>query len=499
MKRIISVIFIGVFTACLIMVNFFNHFFAEQSLKRDAEQLLFQFHDALNEANLALHSLPAPDQVQCNAKTMALLAKTNFDNPAIRDLTIIHGLDQYCSSSAIQIQLEDYKEHLIDSEYDLASIQHLGTSSDFLMVRHHGDSKYIMSINPFMVNYLAEFACNNCLDYTFTIHGEPELIFSSSYQNTEQVIQYQVEKREGNLKLSLVLHASQAFVNYYKELSWATAIIFAVIVASLMSFLSYKLLTRRQSLDHMIQDALKYNEFTPFYQPIVDSRSGKLIGVEMLARWIKKDGTVIPPYQFIPFAEESGLIIPITEQILLKTAKDINRFGWNKGDVFTSINLVPEHLADDRLFRFMKKLVEKEKLAPHCFSLEITERRQIENLDNAKQVLHPFYKMGMNLKLDDAGTGYGGFSYVQELGISTIKIDKMFVDTINRDDIKSQVLDAIINFANTSSLSTIAEGVEHQQQVEYLASKGVFNIQGYVFAKPMSVDDMLNWQKNRET
>lgn len=494
MKRIISLIFIGVFSACLIMVNFFNHFFAEQSLKRDAEQLLFQFHDALNEANNVLHALPDPDQVQCNPTTQARLAQANFDNPAIRNLSIIHGQDQFCSSSAIEIVLEDYKEHAIDSEYDLASIQHLDESADFLMVRHHGESKYIMSINPFMVNYLAEFACNNCLDYTFTIHGEPELIFSSTFQNTEQVIQYQVDKTEGSLKLSLVLHASQAFVNYYKELSWLTAVIFAGIVASLFSFVSYKLLSRRQSLPRLIQDALKYNEFTPFYQPIVDSRTGKLIGVEMLARWVKKDGTVIPPYQFIPYAEESGLIVDITEQILIKTAADIKRFGWSKGQVFTSINIVPEHLTDDRLFLFMQELIAKEQLQAHCFSLEITERRQIDDLENAKQILYPFYKLGMNLKLDDAGTGYGGFSYVQELGISTLKIDKMFVDTINRDDIKSQVLDAIINFANTSCLSTIAEGVESQAQVDYLANKGVYYIQGYVFAKPMNAEDMHTWQ-----
>ncbi len=496
MKRIISLIFIGVFSACLIMVNFFNHFFAEQSLKRDAEQLLFQFHDALNEANLALHKLPDPEQVQCNEATQARLAQASFDNPAIRNLTIIHGQDQYCSSSTIEIAIEDYKEHVIDSEYDLASIQHLDESADFLMVRHHGDSKYIMSINPFMVNYLAEFACSNCLDYTFTIHGEPELIFSSAFQNTNQVIQYQVDKTEGNLKLSLVLHASQAFVNYYKELSWLAAVLFAAIMASVLSLISYKLLTRRQSMQHMIHDALKYNEFTPYYQPIVDSQSGKLIGVEMLARWIKKDGSIIPPYQFIPFAEESGLIIDITEQILIKTAADINRFGWNKGQIFTSINIVPEHLSDDRLFHFMQGLIKKESLVAHCFSLEITERRQIEDLENAKHRLHPFYKMGMNLKLDDAGTGYGGFSYVQELGVSTIKIDKMFVDTINRDDIKSQVLDAIINFANTSCLSTIAEGVESIEQVQYLASKGVFNIQGYVYAKPMAAQEMQYWQPN---
>lgn len=291
-----------------------------------------------------------------------------------------------------------------------------------------------------------------------------------------------------------MLHANQAFVNYYKELGWLSAVIFALVFASIMSLLSYKLLTRRQSLGHLIQDALKYNEFTPYYQPIVDSRSGKLVGVEMLARWIKKDGTVIPPNIFIPYAEESGLIIAITEQILIKTASDINHFGWNKGQIFTSINIVPEHLTNDRLFLLMQNLIKKENLAAHCFSLEITERRQIVNLDDAKQILHPFYRMGMNLKLDDAGTGYGGFAYVQELGISTIKIDKMFVDTINRDDIKSQVLDAIINFANTSCLSTIAEGVESTEQVTYLASKGVFNIQGYVYAKPMPAHEMQNWQ-----
>ena len=476
------------------MVNYFNHFFAEQSLKRDAEQLLFQFHDALTEASIALHKLPDPEAFQCNAATQEMLAQASFDNPAIRNLTIIHGADQYCSSSAMKINLEDYKEHAIDSEYDLASIQHLNESADFLMVRHHGDSKYIMSINPFLVNYLAEFACRDCLDYTFTIHGDPELTFSSAFQNTDQRIQYHVDKTEGNLKLSLALHGSKAFVDHYKELSWISAVSFASVIASLLSVLVYKLLTRRQSIPHMIQDALKYNEFTPFYQPIIDSRTGTLIGVEMLARWVKKNGTVIPPYQFIPYAEESGVIIEITEQILKKTAADINQFGWNKGQVFTSINIVPEHLTNDRLFQFMSALIEQENLAAHCFSLEITERRQIENLDDAKQILHPFYKMGMNLKLDDAGTGYGGFSYVQELGISTIKIDKMFIDTINRDDIKSQVLDAIINFASTSGLSTIAEGVETQDQVSYLASKGVHNIQGYIYAKPMPAQEMLHWQ-----
>ena len=94
--------------------------------------------------------------------------------------------------------------------------------------------------------------------------------------------------------------------------------------------------------------------------------------------------------------------------------------------------------------------------------------------------MEDFYQLGMSLKLDDAGTGYGGFSYIQELGVSTLKIDKMFVDTINSDDVKHTVLDAIISFAQSSELGTIAEGVESESQVSYLKEQGVFLIQGYV-------------------
>lgn len=115
----------------------------------------------------------------------------------------------------------------------------------------------------------------------------------------------------------------------------------------------------------MTQDALRFNEFTPFYQPIVDSRTGKLIGVEMLACWVRKSGTLIPLYPFIPYAEESVAIIDITEQILRKAVADINHFGWKKGRVCTRINTVVGHLLDGRFFRFMSDLIEQEQLTAH--------------------------------------------------------------------------------------------------------------------------------------
>ena len=204
---------------------------------------------------------------------------------------------------------------------------------------------------------------------------------------------------------------------------------------------------------------------------------------------------MIPPNQFIPFAEDSGLIIPITEQLLYRVIQDIKRLEWAGKEKFMSVNIVPEHLYNDDLYNTIKALKTDDSWDFNNLSLEITERQKIEDMALAKATLLKFYELGIDLKLDDAGTGYGGFSYVQELGISTIKIDKMFVDVIGTDDMKNSVLASIIAFAEASSMKTIAEGVENHEQVEYLAQHGVYKIQGYVYAKPMPINELIEWKK----
>jgi sensor c-di-GMP phosphodiesterase-like protein len=147
---------------------------------------------------------------------------------------------------------------------------------------------------------------------------------------------------------------------------------------------------------------------------------------------------------------------------------------------------VPEHLDNDDLYVLLKGIVESGELQQHRISLEITERLPISDLVAARQMLDKIYALGIDLKLDDAGTGYGGFSYVQNLGISTLKIDKMFVDTIGHEDnFNAKTIDAIISFAQKSDLSMIAEGVEDDKQVAYLSAHGVYLIQGYIYSKPL--------------
>jgi len=503
--KITASIFAVTFAAGLATVNFFNHFYAEKALQNDAQQLLYQFHDAILEADKILAGLPEPELFQCTPQDIEQLAMLAFEHPAVRLVGVLHGDTQACASEEVHIDLSNYHErvlgpikHQLTDTHALATVSHGDDHLDLLMVRSHGNSRYFASINPFMVNYLTEFVCLDCLEYEFVIGSLPELEFSGRSMAGESYIKYTAARFEESVKVELNVRGTEEFYNYYKELSWVSTLLFSALFASVIALLSYRLLSIRQSLERIIKDALKFKEFTPFYQPIVNSATGELVGVEMLARWRQKDGTIVPPYQFIPFAEDSGLIIEITEQLIRKAVKDAKALGWDKSGQFISINIVPEHLTSNRLLSLVEQLIAEFDIPPKVLSLEITERMKIENLEQARQHLEGFYRQGINLKLDDAGTGYGGFSYIQELGISTLKIDKMFVDTIARDDIKGSVLEAIISFAKSSKLELIAEGVEAPHQVEYLQQRDVVMIQGYVYAKPMSVSELKAWIAGRE-
>ncbi|WP_053005815.1 EAL domain-containing protein [Kiloniella spongiae] len=502
--KITSSIFAITFVAGLATVNFFNHFYAEKALQKDAEQLLYQFHDALLEAYKILDTLPEPEDFQCTKSNIEQLALLTYEHPAVRLIGVLHGNKQACASEDIHIDIEDYHErilnptrHQLSDKFSLATVSHGDKHIDLLLVRSHANSRYFASINPFMINYLAEFACTNCLEYEFIIGSLPKLTFSGRAMAQESYIEYNTSRFEEKVQVELHVRGTEEFYNYYKELSWFSTTLFSFLFASMITLLSYKLLTIRQSFERVIKDALKYQEFTPFYQPIVHSKTGHIVGVEMLARWVRQDGSVVPPYQFIPFAEDSGMIVAITEQLIQKTIQDIKVLGWDKTQQFVSINIVPEHLLNDRLFQLISRLITENQLPSSAISLEITERIKIENLEDARQHIEKFYSLGVELKLDDAGTGYGGFSYIQELGISTLKIDKMFVDTIDKDDFKGSVLESIISFAKSSQLGMIAEGVEEAHQVAYLQEREVYLIQGYFYAKPMPLDQLQQWIKDK--
>lgn len=284
------------------------------------------------------------------------------------------------------------------------------------------------------------------------------------------------------------LWAGQALEQYAKDtirrLSlWVGIVLGLVLVAAYWVLRNY-----RRSLKGLLQTGLAKREFVPFYQPVVDSRSKRVVGYEALLRW-QRGNELIPPGSFIDYAEEQGLILPMTEQLLEQVIRDLPQLDPAQ---WVSVNLVATHIEQPLLRTLLAK---HHNPSPDQLTFELTERKPIHDIKAATDEITLLQQMGYHFKLDDFGTGYGGFAYLQSLGIRQIKIDKMFVDTIGTNDLKRSVLDAIIAFGRESGMEMIAEGVETQMQVDYLSHMGVYLIQGYIFAKPMPLKMLQRWQR----
>jgi sensor c-di-GMP phosphodiesterase-like protein len=291
----------------------------------------------------------------------------------------------------------------------------------------------------------------------------------------------------------LTYSATAAYIAEFRSVGKTVAAGISAAAGLVAGLWLYAFLVRRASLAHLLRRGIRYNEFLPFYQPIVDARDGAVLGAEVLVRW-RRRGKLIPPGIFIQYAEENGLIEPITEQIVTKVLRDIKDLGWVGTDRYISINAVPDQIIHSSFCDYLVRQLAESGVPGKNIAVELTERRQLEDLAEGRKRLLKLVEAGVDIKIDDAGTGFGGFSYVQELPVHTLKIDKMFVDTLRaQDDAKRPVLDAIINFARSSGLDTIAEGVETQEQVEQLLKSGVHAIQGYVYARPMPAEEMRKW------
>lgn len=234
-----------------------------------------------------------------------------------------------------------------------------------------------------------------------------------------------------------------------------------------------------------IKDGIQNKEFKTFYQPKF-SREGKLVGAEALARWVKKDGCILPPAEFIDLAEKTGLIVPLTEGIMDGVCDHICR--WiDKGykDFTLSINITSEYIMSEELCRQIIERVDSWHIPPEYLELEITESMLIDDFHMAVKNIKLIKAFGIKISMDDFGTGYSSLNYLKSLPIDFIKIDKSFIDVMNEEKKDQILLKNIINFSHEFGFEVIAEGVENRQQYEALKKMQCDMFQGYYFGKPV--------------
>jgi diguanylate cyclase (GGDEF)-like protein/PAS domain S-box-containing protein len=253
----------------------------------------------------------------------------------------------------------------------------------------------------------------------------------------------------------------------------------------------------RIDLEVNLGSALKKNELYLFYQPKLDIHTGKIAGAEALLRWKNPQLGKISPADFIPVAEENGLIIPIGEWVFINGCQQSRAWYDLSSDPFClSINLSARQFNDPNLIETIKKTLKLHQLAPHQLELEITESTVINNPRHAINILNELKQIGLKISLDDFGTGYSSLGQLKHYPIDTLKIDRSFIKEIPFDNDDKALTKAIITMGKTLGMTVVAEGVETVEQLDFLHEHGCDQIQGFYFQKPLPANEFDQWYRS---
>jgi sensor c-di-GMP phosphodiesterase-like protein len=298
-------------------------------------------------------------------------------------------------------------------------------------------------------------------------------VFAGNFKSEKFGFQAEVSMPRGNV------------IAGHSELKWLGMFAAGAIVLALGVFSA--LIPRRTPGNPVteIENALRAGEFVPYYQPIVDIRSGQLRGAEVLVRWRKPDGTLVLPGSFIPLAESSGLIREMTRDLMRRVCVEAGSALGRRPSLKISFNFAGKLFSDDSIVKDVRKIFSGSPIKLSQVVLEVTERDPIENFTATRQTIAAFQELGVRIAIDDVGTGHSGLSYMLKLGVDIIKIDKMFIDAIGTDRNSTTIVETLVDLAHNMRMDVVAEGVENFEQVVYLRELGVRSAQGYVFAPPL--------------
>lgn len=248
-----------------------------------------------------------------------------------------------------------------------------------------------------------------------------------------------------------------------------------------------QVMLRRETL---LRTALKNNELSLNYQPVVDGETGELVGAEALIRWNNPELGFVPPDAFIPLAETTGLIVSIGEWVLKEACRQAVEWNFNEGNrLRIAVNVSSRQFESTNLVEVIANTLAETGLPSSCLEIEITERLLINDTPLANIVLHELHNMGVSVSIDDFGTGYSSLSYLKQFPFDTLKVDRAFINDVCHDPDDAALVTAIIAMAHGLGHSVVGEGVEDEEQWQFLRSLNCEMIQGFFFGKPMSSQD----------
>ena len=258
---------------------------------------------------------------------------------------------------------------------------------------------------------------------------------------------------------------------------------------------------KRLELKADLQRAVEHGEFVLHYQPVIELESGRISGVEALIRWIHPERGMVPPLDFIPLAEETGLIVEIGRWVLQEAcayAKDLQLRFPSDPPFHMAVNLSARQLQRPEIVDEVRDILLETALEPTSLILEITESVMMSNMELSIERLSELKALGVLLAVDDFGTGYSSLNYIQQFPVDILKVDKSFVDVVNSDARKSALTATILKLAQDLDLKPVAEGIERADQLERLLELHCDLGQGFFFAKPLDRDALQSLLTERK-
>jgi diguanylate cyclase (GGDEF)-like protein/PAS domain S-box-containing protein len=254
----------------------------------------------------------------------------------------------------------------------------------------------------------------------------------------------------------------------------------------------------RMKLENELHDALEQDQFVLHFQPKLDIESGTIRGMEALVRWQRDDGTMVPPFQFIPLAEEIGLIIPMGKRIL-EMACNFNKYLLDVENIHlkVAVNLSPRQFQQVDIHQMVETVLKETGLPAQYLELEVTESMMMDDSEQATAILNQFRDLDLSISMDDFGTGYSSLSYLKKFPIHTLKIDQSFVRDLTIDSDDAAIVSAIVSMAKSLKLRVVAEGVETVEQLEFLKNIGCQELQGYLISRPIPAEEFSRFIKDK--
>ncbi|CZY22450.1 EAL domain-containing protein [Enterobacter cloacae complex sp. 342H5] len=463
--------------------------------RRDAsaasKKLLSYTENLFDEANVAAKQGWLARDILCNDKKSRTLDILIARYPHIRGLNFVENGQVWCSSLT--------GNEIRQIPADLQSGERVGVlagdvvTPDVPVLYYFvpvGHDEVLISINGlFIIN---AFRLAGVEMPTFIQIGNSRVTSTGEvlYSQKRQHYQYEtVVSSRYPLRVSFERPTSLHWHKYWRNN--VQLIIFFTLLSAVAGQLCWRALSRLSSPAQALRQAIADRHIVPYYQPVYDSLTHNIAGFEVLARWKQGDSGFISPDVFIPLAEQTRLIVPLTRMLMAQVTDDLRKvIGHFPPNIHIALNISAEHFVDHNLLSDVQSMLEAFHPHPVKIVLELTERQSIETTAEALANIEALKKIGVAIALDDFGTGYSNLAWIAQLNPDFIKIDKLFVGQIGQDK-ETALVDSVIEIARKMHLQLIAEGVETAEQVEYLRNKQIEFLQGYYFSRPIPANQFI--------